>query len=259
MICWNNSITIQELSKMYRLDFIDQSEQLRLKDTLTSILDEWMNLWSLNKSYTLNFQPISYKAFSSRPMVQYVAQDSKVPIFFSDDHFSWDKFIFNNVDGKYINHYKYFDLLDRIKKDFIDSIFKKNNVIARSNKVFSKSIDAYFLVKIGSELTGYMEFIAPHSYFMHLIERRLNKRSEKITGDRFSLISKLKTSVLLKMKFDQISFSDLIHMENGSMLKSNTDVENNFLLSLNNKEIAQVFIGKRGTTKAYLIKGKKNG
>lgn len=244
---------------MHRLNFISNADKLRLNDILSEKLKEWMDAWALNQTGAVNISSICFREFSERLMNHYMAEENKIPFFFNDDGFLWDVFIFGEVKSEYYDHPKYTALLDRAKKDFINTIFNQKNTFFKNGVITPKSIDAYLSILIGSSETGFMEFIAPHSYFAHFFTKSANKKSNKLVGDRFSLISGLKIPIVFKMNFNEILFADLIKIKQGAILPSSVRVENNFLLCVDGNEISQVSMGKRQNNKAYLVKGKKNG
>lgn len=244
---------------MYRLYFINQSEQLRLRDIIFVTLGQWMDAWVLNKNCTIKVQSVSYKEIVGQSIPQFMAESSNTPIFFNDDNFEWERFIFNDIKHNCYDHPRYIKLLDSIKSDFLNTIFNQKNIYSKENYFISGSVDAYLSVLIGSNEVGFMEFIAPHAYFIPTLGKSINKKSQKLTGDKFSLISHLKIPVTLKMNFNNISFSELISIKRGSILKSSVNVENNFSLLVHNNELAHVSIGKRQNSRAYIVKGKKNG
>lgn len=244
---------------MYRLNFINNQEIIELKNKVRLALSQWMNTWSLLADVELEVKSISVKDFPDQQAEYFLASESRIPILLFDQNFYWEKLVFGNVkiDSSHIS--KIESLLKKAKKEFINSLFNQGNEVSDSPLTLPSVLDAYLSIRVSSSSARDLIFIAPHSYFVKTLEKKQVRKSEKLSGNRFSVIEKEKISIESKMIFSGISFSDLIDLKPGKILKSGKSVENEFTLFINGMAFSQAFIGKRSNVRAYLVRGRKNG
>lgn len=241
---------------MYRFRFLLNNDYLKLRNFLEKRIYAWIKEWAFVSNVEIQIQKASVDKFdfSGADFFQKDGFADKF-IYCVDTEFNWASFIFDN----YYPDCPKDELLDRLIRQAKDNFFldvfgfalKENNTQA-SVKDFS--FQDVLAINLTIANLGTITLLSRESVLHGLLDEPIPKPSK--TGlSRLNAIKDLKITASILANFGEVAFLDLINLAENKLIRSAEDIDNRFRLTINERSICDVALGKVGNIKSIIVQG----
>lgn len=246
---------------MYPVIFLNESDLSKVYSILNARIDEWLSSWSLLDSVNVTVESIKYNEIPKENLGQYYIKDSLLTLIVDERAFDWASFVFSELKSMCPRDIVMKDIIDSIKECFFDSACGEGRY---SSEFLSKTnpltaIDSYLKVSISDPIIGTIVFYGSHSYFSTLIGKKNESKSIGEICGRYSVISSLNVKMNFEFDFGEILFKDIVAMNVGTIFTSSEKIKNDFFSSVNSIRVANVAMGKKQNSIAFLMKERNHG
>lgn len=239
---------------MKRFRFLGKTEILKKQALLEKDLDLWVSQWTLSRVEGLE---ICYLR-ASEDLLQVVVDGRKVSVSELEriEEFNWGKLIFGKYLDQCTKKIGFEEIVENVRNEFLEnSLGFKLNYSERDDYYSAIKDQVCILVNFGD--LGRLVFYQHFDDLLHGEKGDVARNQQRELCSFFDAIQHLRLDLVVKTKLGEIEFSDLIDLKKGKIVKFSRQIENAFIVTLDNIDVFRANLGKIKDDKGVSIRGFK--